>query len=298
MTIAGWTADWPISSVEVTDIAKDNDNKCEIPNYPKKVRSHKGLLSSKGIISCDRKYGCYRLASNLTWIPFPNLKNVSNFLEIHSLNEINKTLIAIGTRYLGQGIREGFIQYINLDNGTEWTERKIQLSIFGHCSVAISATEIMVIGGVKYDEMVNKVLITRTRILNIETLNWRNGPSLKQKRQNYDCTILEGTVYVVGGRDENENFLSSIETLKLEDNEWKFSSKELPTPLAYLQVVASHSLDHIIYLIGGKTRDCYTCYNKEIYGLRRNGEEWEKVGQLQIGRMNHVTVNANFSENC
>ena len=298
MTIGGWIGeDWPTSSVEVAGIAKDNYNTCEIPNYPKDVNFPKALLSSKGIISCEHWHGCYRLDSNLTWVPFPNLKNVTNF----SLHEINKTLIAIGSRYLtGQASREGFIQYINLQNGTEWTERKISLNIFKHCSVAISATEIMVIGGLKYDEMFQKYLITRTRILNIETLNWRNGPSLKQKRQNFDCTISKGTIYVVGGRDENETLLYSMETLKLEDDEWKISSKELPTPLAYHQVVASPSPDHIIYLIGGKTFDCYmfSCYNKVIYGLKRNGEEWEEVGQLGIGRKNHATVNANFSDSC
>ena len=104
------------------------------------------------------------------------------------------------------------------------------------------------------------------------------------------------TIYVVGGIDENNNHLASMEIMKFTDSEWKLSSTLLPIPLSGLQVVASKSFNHVIYAIGGYGNGDY---QKKIYALERNNNhEWKEIGSLKTKRAYHTTLNVAFSDNC
>ena len=122
---------------------------------------------------------------------------------------------------------------------------------------------------------------------------------MKQKRSYHGCTIIDDmdskTIYVAGGWDENYNKLSSMETMKLTENEWKLSSVQLPKPLSYLQLVSSRSKNYILYIPGGWDG---SDFQKKIYGLKRQNQEWEEIGSLQTKRGYHTTLNVDFNENC
>lgn len=119
--------------------------------------------------------------------------------EILSLNQVDKTLIAIGGY---DNLKT--LEYIDLENGNEWKTKQMPFTAYCHCSVAISDSEIMVIGGLSGEFDMNhggNTSSRTTRILNTKTWEFRIGPSMNEDRRLHGCAIKNGTIYVAGGKN-------------------------------------------------------------------------------------------------
>ena len=107
-------------------------------------------------------------------------------------------------------------------------------------------------------------------------------------------TTIIGTskvVLVVGGY--NRGALNTMEMYNPLKNEWTLHSTRLPLRLIHLQVVNSHSLNYLVYVIGGEGSDTEEKRYEDhsaIYGLNKT-EKWELVGNLQQKRHYHASLN-------
>ena len=116
---------------------------------------------------------------------------------------------------------------------------------------------------------------------------------MKKTRYHHGCAVSQysgsPTVFVVGGWDENNNILDTVEILNIQGRkEWIILNSRLPRPLHFLQVVPSHSSNFLVYAIGGQDENLVP--RTEIYGLNLT-DDWELVGNLAQKRAGLVSLN-------
>ena len=113
-----------LKSVEVHhNLGYSNNTTCQIQDLPNRIEFHSGVKTKLGVVYCGgRVVGrsvkeCYQLnAENKSWVPYKSLKNNRDHF---TMNEINETLLCIG----GYNA-ERSLEYINLETGKEWKEKK------------------------------------------------------------------------------------------------------------------------------------------------------------------------------
>ena len=119
---------------------------------------------------------------------------------------------------------------------------------------------------------------------------------MKESRNGHGCTttIFDNSkvVLVVGGNGIGNKILDTMEMYHLSNNEWTLHSTRLPSPLVYHQVVNSHSLNYIAYVIGGYGTGGF---QNAIYGLSIT-EKWELVDNLNQKRGSHASLNIKFND--
>ena len=120
---------------------------------------------------------------------------------------------------------------------------------------------------------------------------------MKTVRYSHGCAVSQyngsPSVFVVGGLDENDDRLDTVEMLSLQGRkEWIILNSRLPRPLYAPQAVTSHSSKYFIYVIGGYGSDGN---RNEIYGLNQT-HGWELVGNLARKRYHHVSLNLRRNE--
>ena len=99
----------------------------------------------------------------------------------------------------------------------------------------------------------------------------------------------------MGGWDQNDNLLSSTESLKYVNQKWEISfGSNLPEPVCWSAALASRS-NHIVgYLVGGFGRDGITT---KIWSLRRWDMKYVEIKKrLQIPRYGHTVLNLRSTE--
>jgi len=192
---------YDLKSVDVISEENEITPTCKKPNlpegvsFPQMIKFHSKRFGKTGearILSCgsinngskQSTNKCYLLNTNVfSWKPFPDMKANREFFSIDEVwgksDPKNYTLVAIG----GFGSHaENTLEYFDLEIGSEWIKVPMPFRIWGHCSIRISYQEIMVIGGV-----LNGHVSSETKILNTTSWEWKNGPSLKQKRAHHGC---------------------------------------------------------------------------------------------------------------
>ena len=125
--------------------------------------------------------------------------------------------------------------------------------------------------------------------LNINSWSFTDGPPMKEVKHSHSCitTFLGSSkvVLVAGGYNGNEN-LDTVELYDPLKNKWTLHSAKLPLPLQGLQMVNSHSLNYLVYVIGGFGNS----NQKTIYGFSRT-EKWKLVGNLNEKYRSHASLN-------
>ena len=120
---------------------------------------------------------------------------------------------------------------------------------------------------------------------------------MKEARHSHSCTTTflgnSKVVLVAGGYDGNRN-LDMMEMYDPSKNKWTIHSARLPLPLQRFQMVNSHSLNYLAYVIGGWGSDWNV--KGTIYGLSRT-EKWELVGNLKQKRESHRSLNIRTNTN-
>jgi len=285
--------------VEVTPIGRKNDTLCRIsdPFGGKDVEKPSAVYTSLGIVVCGGvKSGyasntCTRLdTSNNNWVPFFNLtRNRYRF----TMNNLNGRILAIG----GGSSASTSSEDVNVKTGTKWIERSLGLNLKEHCSVGISENSLIITGGYQplsgsYSRKTSFVTYSS------EVDSWEviSGPMMKQARAQHGCAVanFKGTLtaFVVGGYNDNDHYLDSVEVFNLKGYEWKTLQSKLPFPLSSLQVVTARSLKYHIYAVGGYTKHRPVA---TIYGLNTS-VEWEHVDDLKHARSAHSTINMQLKD--
>ena len=112
---------------------------------------------------------------------------------------------------------------------------------------------------------------------------------MNTKRWAHVCFQDEETssIYVVGGRGDQSNSLSSTEKWTFEESSWQ-PSANLPEAIFWSSAVSSNTDEFIGYMAGGSTMR----YSNNIYGLRRRQMGWIKLNKtMNTGRYYHSLLN-------
>lgn len=143
-------------TVEVTDLGSKNNAVCRLANLPEDVWGHSAIYTNRGIIFCGgitregRSKKCHILDANGSWLPFHDLTQPGYQFSMVKLNE---KIVVIGSSYTGNSF-----EFINIQNGSNWDAKSFTLKPSSHCTVAISETTVMIIGGILVDVLPNQVL--------------------------------------------------------------------------------------------------------------------------------------------
>ena len=115
---------------------------------------------------------------------------------------------------------------------------------------------------------------------------------MNEVRLGHGCTTTffnnSKIALVVGGNGlDLDTKLNTMEMYVPWKDEWTLHSTRLPLSLCCLQVVKSHSLNYLMYVIGGRTE---LDSQKAVYGLTKS-MKWELATNLTQKRFDHVSLN-------
>jgi hypothetical protein len=175
--------------------------------------------------------------------------------------------------------------------GWKTSLQTLPVKIYGHCSVLVNSTTVMVIGGRQ-----NDVISSNTYFFNTEHGMWIAGPQLKAERGWHSCGRIirnsqsqDFSIIVAGGWYQSSSsilFLSSVEILDIGANEWR-AGPDLPFRIHAAQMVEDP--DGGVVLVGGSADS--TWYHDTLYQLPHAGADarWIRMEQkLKFGRESHV----------
>jgi hypothetical protein len=159
----------------------------------------------------------------------------------------------------------------------------LPVTISYHCMVTINSTTVMVIGGFQNGYS------GKTFYFTFGEESWTAGPELKNKRRWHSCGKIrrnkesqEMSIVVAGGED-GSSYLSSVEILDKDSNEWQ-TGPELPFGISSSQMVEDQNGG--VVLIGGGASSLDT-----LYKLPHGGQDavWTKMEQkMKTGRYYHT----------
>ena len=109
---------------------------------------------------------------------------------------------------------------------------------------------------------------------------------MTQKRYGHECVkINKDQILVIGGRDENWNYLKSTEVYHRIQRRWK-TGPIMPKPIGWGQFIkASPGSKFLGYYIGGYG---YDGYSSAIYGLSKDLDSFQLLGNFKKLRQGHV----------
>jgi len=144
--------------------------------------------------------------------------------------------------------------------------------------VAVLNDHIYAVGGLS-DNDVNTVLNT-AEVLNMKVRDlqkWKNIANMPVRRFDMGVGVVQGKLYVVGGEDNNKEYLSSVVSYDPELDVWS-SVADLSGPRVGAAVGV---LNDVLYCVGGSNRDG-VLKSVEKYDPRTN--TWTSVGEMNHGR--------------
>ncbi len=162
------------------------------------------------------------------------------------------------------------------------------VTVYGHCSVLVNSTTVMVIGGQQ-----NKMISSKTFYFNTENEIWTKGPELKLRRADHSCGRIrrnsqsqELSIIVAGGWD-GRSIMSSVEILDLGSNEWRDGS-ELPFGIDHAKMVEDPNGG--VILVGGRRIILNFMHHLDTLFQLQNGDaDWAKMKQeLILQTSDHV----------
>ena len=140
---------------------------------------------------------------NGVWIPAPSM---GFHMHDNTLNTVGSYIFAAG----------GYGKQAQIFDGVTWVKLPYKLSTFlvNHCTVAVSDTEVVIIGGSFTGEklFVEKYNIFKGLVQKI--------PSSSVERLAHACARIGSDIYISGGID-NYNDLRTVEVLNLDTLQWR-----------------------------------------------------------------------------
>jgi len=98
----------------------------------------------------------------------------------------------------------------------EWTSMQSMMTKRSFLSVVVLGGEIYAIGGDEGDSEYKAV----NSVEKFDGIRWSSVTSMNNRRSGHCACVINDTIYVFGGLDENEEVLSSVESLSVKSDEW------------------------------------------------------------------------------
>ena len=172
------------------------------------------------------------------WIKLPDLPSRR---ESHGSVVVGKSVFLVGGWY-NNTIEEYDISTKTFKNVA--TMKNYRHS-FGIC--VFNKTEVLVAGGRgDYNMVINSCLL-----FNTNTKTFKEVGNMNTKRCGHVLVNVDETIYSIGGLDDNNEELNTIEIFDPVTEQWKTSDVKLHIERYYHQAVAHK---HFIYIIGGTHR--------------------------------------------
>merc|ERR1711892_899841 len=176
----------------------------------------------------------------------------------HGLDAVGENLVATG----GYG-EERFLDTVEVFNGDVWelSEHKMEPSRCCHCSVAISDTEVIVIGGQTFAKPGSFLL---EKVGNIDKFEvgkgWTNLGEISPARFGHACVKMGNEIVISGGSVNN----NTVEAMDLDTMEFR----RLPDTIQKRWDHTMELIDDELWVFGGMwTENLYS-------GERFNGIDW------------------------
>ncbi len=173
------------------------------------------------------------------------------------------------------------------EEGWESIIPSLPVTIRNHCMVTVNSTTVMAIGGYQNNQYSGK-----TFFFTFGEESWTEGPELKNNRVGHSCGKIrrnkesqEMSIIVAGGFD-GSSYLSSVEILDEDSNEWQ-TGPELPFGISSSQMVEDQNGG--VVLIGGGASDGDKL--DALYNLPHGGQDavWTEMEQkMKTGRSAHT----------
>jgi len=247
--------------------------------------SHVTALTEDGLIlTCGGEAGdgtddlsCITLDTTaMSWIPH-------SVLMTHRVKATSVSLPGTGLFILG-GFGELTSEMLPV-GATVWEEGPRlpgivgKVSYYGICSIVLSSTDFLVIGG----EGGGSVSGTRVQQYSVTTGDWQIWSDLRVPRWGHSCTRLDDLVVVAGGVSPQYNFYSSTTVLDLNTREERMVG-DMVGPRAWFGM---STIEGKVVAYGGmapRQKDCYS-----------NILEWDPVSEEWIDTEESMVTNHGIS---
>ncbi len=224
---------------------------------------------------------CYSLENN-AWVPSASMNSVRVAAAAAKLKD-GKLLVTGGYNESYSDLNSAEML---TEDGWESDIPSLPVTIYAHCMVTVNSTTVMAIGGWQNGYS------GKTFYFTFGEESWTEGPELKNKRGYHSCgkirrnkESLEMSIIVSGGSDDS-SYLSSVEILDEDSNEWQ-TGPELPFGIDESQIVEDQNGG--VVLIGGRSPSVENL--DTLYQLPHGGQDavWTKMEQkMQTGRRLHT----------
>ena len=120
---------------------------CALASFPRTTHADASAVTTNGIVTCGGETSsghltsCYRLTTGNEWVSFPSLKKKRAYF---SMKVLNGRLWAFGGQH-----NPGTIEYIDVNNPTEWTLQSTPFNIYANCLTEYPNNRILSIGGIE-----------------------------------------------------------------------------------------------------------------------------------------------------
>jgi len=109
---------------------------------------------------------------------------------------------------------------------------------------------------------------------------WKAMPNMEHHRHGHSAIAIKDEVFILGGQNGKNTFVSSMAVFDLESDKWKEVDDEsnLPIALSDLAAVRFHKW---IVVIGGMKSDKSNDVNEEIFVYDTEHSNWQQVNKFQ-----------------
>ncbi len=133
----------------------------------------------------------------------------------------------------------------------------------------------LVIGGATFKEG-KFSLCTNNEMFSFKENKWKTFPGLRTPRCSFEAVAFKDDIFIIGGRDTNDNVLRSVTRLNV-----KTGKETVVSPMIHARDKhAAVVLNDVIYVIGGRTNEA--SFSIEKYNIAKNS--WELIEVLKSPR--------------
>jgi hypothetical protein len=278
-------------TIEIIDLDSESKTCRNLPNSPLALKgSFGGLGFSDKPMICggqDKSISkqCFSFEEK-EWIHLASLNTKRHFAAISPSPYPSKFQKVFVTGGLNGDSKLKTTEVLT-EQGWKTLAQSLPVTVYGHCSVLVNSTTVMIIGGRQNDST-----SPNTYFFNTETEVWTEGPQLKNRRSGHSCGRIrknrqsqEFSIVVAGGYYKL-SLLSSVEILDLGSKEWR-KGPDLPFGIYEGEMVEDQSGG--VVLVGGESDA--DPFLDTLIQLPHGGAdaEWIRMKQkLKLKRRNHV----------
>jgi N-acetylneuraminic acid mutarotase len=148
-----------------------------------------------------------------------------------------------------------------------------------HCACTVG-NAIYVLGGVEHDEVGELITVNNVLKFDCGKQIWSEAPPMPEERDDAGACVVDGDIYIFGGKTDNDVRTSTTYRFSTETNEWA-TLAPLPEAKSRHSVCA---LDGLIYVMGGDDNDDDVDSISSVHRFDPVANLWSAVAPMCIAR--------------